>query len=347
MIRFRSLKGRVRRLFSLLEGCYPDGFSLDPNRQIDIGGRLTPALMSGSRLVTLDHRAMDEWGVRTGRGTASILVLVDGDLVRVATNIMNDAGERAVGGLIERSHPSYTATMAGQSFYGHTVTAGRKYIAVCRPIFDSHGTLIGAFAVGIDVNSIRVATLSEKFELCIAGGASLLLLARDFVLSALSGTYWPGLETCVSSLAVAALLGVGAYAVAEVLVTRSLREAANAARRIAKGDLSMQLGVTRGDEVGDMFDAQNGINTGLASLVSRVRDATANLSAAAGLMGGIGRGTVERSAGISTVDRAVSREREMALQNMAIVEQATAAAVSLQLQIDVLESAVRAFRLTP
>ncbi|WP_322061887.1 methyl-accepting chemotaxis protein [Paraburkholderia sp. J63] len=281
MIRFRSFKGHVRRLFALLDTSYPGDFSLDASRQIELGGRMTPALMSGLRLVTLDHRPMDDWGARTGRGIASILVLAEGDLVRVATNITNAKGERGVGGLLDRSHPSYAATMAGQSFYGHTVVSGRKYIAVYRPIFDGRDVLIGAFAVGVDVDHIRMATLSEKLGLSIAGGASLLLLARDFLLSTLSGTPWLGPVACLSSLGVGAVLGTVSYTLGEMLVTRSLRQAADAAHRIASGDLSKQLAVTRGDEVGGMFDAQNGISTGLASLVGRVREATGSLSVAA------------------------------------------------------------------
>jgi len=54
-------------------------------------------------------------------------------------------------------------------------------------------------------------------------------------------------------------------------VTRPLKEARDAAVRIAAGDLSTHVAVRSGDEIGRMLDAMNDISSGLSSVVGQVR----------------------------------------------------------------------------
>jgi len=74
-------------------------------------------------------------------------------------------------------------------------------------------------------------------------------------------------------------VGLGALAVFAFLlaalikrtVTRPLKEARDAAERIAAGDLSTRLTVRSGDEIGLMSAAMNNISSGLSSVVGQVR----------------------------------------------------------------------------
>jgi len=59
----------------------------------------------------------------------------------------------------------------------------------------------------------------------------------------------------------------------------------------------------------------------------------------------ISRASKEQSTGISEVNRAIGQMDEMTQQNVALVEQAAAAAASMQEQARALEDAVRVFRL--
>lgn len=113
MIRFRPLSSQVRRLYKTLEGRYPAGFSLDASRLVTVAGRQTPALLSGSAQVNLDHSILDQWGRDTG-GISSIFVLAGDDFVRVATNVVDAQGVRAVGVVMDRSHPAYRSTRDGE-----------------------------------------------------------------------------------------------------------------------------------------------------------------------------------------------------------------------------------------
>ncbi|CAM2187466.1 methyl-accepting chemotaxis protein [Paraburkholderia sacchari] len=282
MIPIRSTVGRLRRLHTSLMNFYPDGFSIDATRQIDVGARATPLLVSGTQQVTLNHAPLDQWNEQIGGGFASIMVLADDDFVRVATNAKSTDGVRVVGIAMDRSHPAYALNRAGRAFYGYAAVAGRKLIVDYRPILDNGGRTIGSFAVGFDVSDVRILTLAEKFGLGAAGGTAAVLVARDFVASTLSPAHAPEPAQWLTSLGLSAFLGLLAYFAIERFASRSLREAAESAQRLASGDLSKQLPVKRGDEIGGILDAQNGINIGLSTLIGRVRESTGSLTTAAG-----------------------------------------------------------------
>jgi uncharacterized phage infection (PIP) family protein YhgE len=67
----------------------------------------------------------------------------------------------------------------------------------------------------------------------------------------------------------------------------------------------------------------------------------------ADIMGEITAASQEQSTGIEEVNRAITQMDEITQQNAALVEQAAAAAESLQEQADVLAKAVSVFRITP
>ncbi len=78
----------------------------------------------------------------------------------------------------------------------------------------------------------------------------------------------------------------------------------------------------------------------MAEIVNAVSRVTA-------IMDGIASATAEQRTGIEEVNRAVSQMDQMTQQNAALVEQASAAAASLEDQAGALHHAVSAFRLSP
>ncbi|CAN0627082.1 methyl-accepting chemotaxis protein [Burkholderia multivorans] len=281
MIKAISLQQRVHRLYKSLQARYPEGFSLDSSKEISVADRTTPILMSGAHQVNLNHAMLDQWGEDTG-GISSIFVLAGDDLVRVATNVKDAKGMRVVGVVMDRSHPAYALNRGGRGYYGYTVLAGKKFIVDYRPITDERGNVVGVFSVGVDISQTRMLTVAEKLGLVAAGGAATLLLGRC-ALAGLIGS--PGARSgtvdIATSLVIAALIGLWVHASVRWMVSRALLEASVAARRLAAGDLSTQLPVRRGDEIGVILDALNGINVGLASLVNNVRRSTDSLATAA------------------------------------------------------------------
>jgi methyl-accepting chemotaxis protein len=315
MIRIRSLTSKVRRLYRALEARYPAGFSLDSTRAVTVGDLSTPVLLSGSTTVNLDHSILDLWGRETG-GVSSIFVLSGSDFVRVATNVTDANGVRAVGVVMDRSHPAYALNRAGRGYYGYTLLAGRKFIVDYEPIVDARQAVIGIFSVGVDIGDIRVPTLAEKIGFIAGVGAAALHLGWACVeqIAVPDIAPWSS-KQLLPNLGIAALLGMLVWGAVRQHASRALTGAAAAARRLAEGDLSSQMPVRRGDEIGAIFDSLNGINVGMARLIGNVRRSTDNLSTAAR----------EIAAGNSDLSARTETQAGSLEQTAAAMEQLTAA----------------------
>ncbi|MFM0216607.1 MULTISPECIES: methyl-accepting chemotaxis protein [Paraburkholderia] len=85
----------------------------------------------------------------------------------------------------------------------------------------------------------------------------------------------------------------------------------------------------------------------VATAGERMRDIVQSIKRVSDIMAEIAAASVEQSTGIEQVNRAVSQMDEVTQQNAALVEQATAAAASLDEQAARLRATVRVFRLAP
>ncbi|QJB56302.1 Cache 3/Cache 2 fusion domain-containing protein [Pseudodesulfovibrio sp. zrk46] len=72
-----------------------------------------------------------------------------GDLLRVATNILKTNGQRAVGTYIPASSPVAQTIKSGQTFRGTAYVVNAWYLTQYRPIKDDTGKVIGCIYVGI------------------------------------------------------------------------------------------------------------------------------------------------------------------------------------------------------
>ncbi|WP_394372373.1 methyl-accepting chemotaxis protein [Ralstonia wenshanensis] len=187
---------------------------------------------------------------------------------------------RAVGVVMDRSHPAYVCNRAGRPYFGYAVLAGRKFVVDYRPILDRNSQAIGCFAVGVDVSNVRTLTLAQKLGGGVTIGTVALLAARDLVEAGLGYMQTPAAVQWVSCFGISALIGLAVHTAIERYAGGPLREAAESARRLASGDLSTQIPVRRGDEIGGILEAQNGVNIGLATLIGQVRESTSNLTSA-------------------------------------------------------------------
>jgi methyl-accepting chemotaxis protein len=83
-------------------------------------------------------------------------------------------------------------------------------------------------------------------------------------------------------LAALAIFALALHTVMKRMVTRPLIEARDAAMRIAGGDLTVNLAVRSGDEIGLLSDAMNSISSGLSSVVGQVRQGAEQIANASG-----------------------------------------------------------------
>lgn len=124
-----------------------------------------PIWMIDGEVLDLDERFVDRVGELTG-GICTLFHLTEGgDLVRIATNVRDRQGQRAVGTMIPAQSPVAQAIFKGGSFRGRALVLEDWYITVYEPVLDEDGRVIGAINVGVrepteslrrQVKSIRV-----------------------------------------------------------------------------------------------------------------------------------------------------------------------------------------------
>ncbi len=130
-------------------------------RSTDADGRRTETLYFGNRAVDGDFGIVDE--VRTIMGGTATLFRREGDrFIRVATNVMDKNGQRAVGTELDPSGEAIKAILKGESFYGVVEILGSPYITGYKPIRDAAGTIIGVSYVGYALD--QLSTIREAIQ---------------------------------------------------------------------------------------------------------------------------------------------------------------------------------------
>jgi methyl-accepting chemotaxis protein len=88
-----------------------------------------------------------------------------GDMMQVATNLLNKDGTRAIGYYIPSRYPDGTLNpviqtiISGQVYYGKVKILGEEYVSGFKPIYDQSNKIVGAIFVG---KSLKKATALRK-----------------------------------------------------------------------------------------------------------------------------------------------------------------------------------------
>jgi two-component system NtrC family sensor kinase len=179
------------------------------NRNYDLVDRVKEIVFKGER-----YKGQDI-------GTATVFL---GDL-RIATNVLDNDGRRAVGTRVSREVKEAVLDR-GETYVGRAFVVTAWYITAYRPIPDEAGRTVGILYVGmlerpyIDLRNRVMATFAA-----IAGLCALLLL--------------------------------GLLAFVAGRITRPLAVMVEAAGKIAQGDLQHRVAVEGGDEIGRLAGAFN------------------------------------------------------------------------------------------
>jgi methyl-accepting chemotaxis protein len=288
------LKVQVSRHARMLAGYFPAAFARDESNGVDIRGTVAPRLLNGNTVLNLNYGDVDRFTSNTG-STATLFVARGEDLVRVTTSVKLQNGERAVGTVLDRSHPAYRLLRGGQSYTGYATLFGKQYMTQYEPVRNGAGQVIGALYVGFDVSKAWTLSMGAKLALLTFVAATVVLsgfgwLVRAVVLSGgdrASGNVAHALSASqLGEIAGLALVGALLVSVLIYVAMRrglgvQLREAKAAAEKLAAGDLTAQVHVSRRDDLGQLMQAINGISVGLASVVGNVRRASDTIALAA------------------------------------------------------------------
>ncbi len=104
------------------------------------------------------------------RGAASIFLLTRDGFQRRLSTAPDELGKPAIGSYLSSRHPAHEPLLAGQIYIGPARVFGRQYITRYTPIKDSAGVVIGASAVGIDIDD-QLATLKVQIRAMQVGNS--------------------------------------------------------------------------------------------------------------------------------------------------------------------------------
>jgi len=110
----------------------------------------TGELKSYGAAVNNQFGPVDEFTKSTG-GVGTVFSKKGDDFLRVTTSLKKQDGERAMGTLLDRSHPAYKLMLAGQPYTGRAVLFGKPYMTHYEPIKDPAGKIVGILFVGNDI----------------------------------------------------------------------------------------------------------------------------------------------------------------------------------------------------
>lgn len=160
------IDSNLRREVDTLERVFNNNvrgeFSIASSRTTNVAGREAPVLMLGDAEVNLNFGIPDEFTQLTG-AYATLFVRDGDDFVRVTTSHKKQNGERAIGTVLDRSHPGYPAVLRGQVYKGTAMLFGGKYMTKYEPIKNAAGEVIGILYVGIDFTD-SMQSLSAKIK---------------------------------------------------------------------------------------------------------------------------------------------------------------------------------------
>ncbi len=128
---------------------FPEKFTIDPSESVTIQGRKTPLLRNGSVALNLNYSIVDHFSSDT-RAVGTVFVRSDNDFIRVSTSLKKEDGNRAIGTLLERSHPAYQGLLKGEGYVGKAELFGKDYMTSYQPVRDDKGSVIAVLFIGLD-----------------------------------------------------------------------------------------------------------------------------------------------------------------------------------------------------
>jgi methyl-accepting chemotaxis protein len=115
----------------------------------------------------------------------------EGDMLRIATNVKNLDGTRAIGTFIPAKNPDgspnvvISAVMNGQTFNGRAYVVNAWYLTSYEPIYDSEGRVTGILYVGVKQQTLEKSLVEQiaKIKIGKTGYVYVLNSKGEFIVS--------------------------------------------------------------------------------------------------------------------------------------------------------------------
>jgi methyl-accepting chemotaxis protein len=157
-----ALSDSADKLIAVFRTYFPGSFSLDQSRNLIVGDKTTPALKNGSTTLNLNTGIVDKFSEVT-KAVATVFVRSGDDFVRIATSLKKEDGSRAIGTILDRTHPAYQQLLKGEEFVGKTTLFGKDYMTKYLPVKDGQNKVIAVLFIGLDFTD-GLKALKEKIR---------------------------------------------------------------------------------------------------------------------------------------------------------------------------------------
>jgi methyl-accepting chemotaxis protein len=191
-------------------------------------------LYKGETLINNNFEIVDRIGELTG-GTVTIFQ----NDTRVATNVLDESGNRAVGTTVS-DEVAETVLINGKSYIGKAFVAGTLNQTAYKPIKDANGEIIGIWYVGVPNTPYEVLKTDFTRTLTLMTVIALLIAAFIIVLN-----------TEIS--------------------TKPLSKLEASAKRIADGKLDHKIQVKSKDEIGSLGNTFNTMIDEVSGLIKNIQ----------------------------------------------------------------------------
>jgi methyl-accepting chemotaxis protein len=249
----------------------------------------------------------------------SIFEYSDAGFRQVATTIVDASGKSALGALMTNDNPALSSLLAGQPFTGELIILGKLFVGSYVPVFaQGSNNVIGALFVGVEMSMVQGII-----------GSSVKHLLLFIILGALT------------LLVVTVLLN---FSLIKILLITPVRKIINVLQKAEEGDISQQIQMRSGDEIGDMASSFDKTMDSLKRLVMIIRneaEAVDDISDdLAANMGRTADAVNEINGGIQRVQQEVTHQNESVTATNAAMERITENITKLNDKIEVQSTSV-------
>lgn len=159
---------------------------------------------------------------------ATIFKREGGDFTRVATSILQDDGQRAVGTTLNENNIIYKKLTDGETYIGETKILGSPYIAIYSPILGQFGEVIGLLFLGENKETIQSMIRSYQ--------------VKGFLI------------VVSSSILVILIIVAFSYLLIKKTILHPITNTVSLLKNISEGDgdLSQRIEIQSKDEIGDL-----------------------------------------------------------------------------------------------
>ncbi|TLX64841.1 methyl-accepting chemotaxis protein [Stutzerimonas nosocomialis] len=170
-----SLRDSTQRLAGLFEQRFGRGLSVNAGERIAAGSLQAPALYLEGERLNNNFSQVDEFRTMTG-GVATVFVRDGDEFVRITTSVLKQDGSRAIGTVLDHTHPAYARLVAGNNYVGRALLFERNYMTQYTPVKDGSGRVIAVLFVGFDYTDAQKAQFANLEQFRIGKTGSLAVL---------------------------------------------------------------------------------------------------------------------------------------------------------------------------